>query len=236
MVDRKPTSGQMTLPVIVGDKASFENFWVGHNSELVAALQNSIRKGEPRMLFFYGPVGAGKSHLLYSAIRFAKEEILPASYLSLKDPYVSPAMLESLDVTNLVCIDDAQQWGADNKRERALFVLFEQVKQNGGQLIVSATQPPRECGYELADLVSRLSSGLVYPLHTLSDKQQFEAIRLRAQRRGLKISDDTVRYLLSRSSRSTTELFSILDEIDRASLVEKRRITIPFLQSLLSTR
>ena len=226
----------MTLPVTVGDKASFENFWVGHNSELATALHTCIRKGEPRMLFFYGPSGAGKSHLLYASMRFAKQEVLASSYLSLKDPYASPAMLETLDVRNLVCLDDVQYWAADTDRERALFALFEQVKQSGGQLIVSATQPPRECGYTLLDLVSRLSSGLVYPLHALSDEQRFEAVRLRAQQRGLKISDDTVRYLLTRSSRNTAELFTILDEIDRASLVEKRRITIPFLQSLLARR
>ena len=236
MVKNNLTSSQMTLPVTVGDKASFENFWVGHNSELISALHSCIRKGEPRMLFLYGPEGAGKSHLLYAAMRFAKQEILASSYLSLKDPYASPAMLDCLDVANLVCIDDVHYWATDKDRERALFALFEQVKQNGGQLIVSATQPPPECGFELLDLVSRLSSGLLYPLHALNDKQQFEAIRLRAQQRGLKISDDTVRYLLTRSSRKTTELFSILDEIDRASLVEKRRITIPFLQSLLSNR
>jgi len=48
----------------------------------------------------------------------------------------------------------------------------------------------------------------------------------------LLISDDTVKFLLKRSSRDNRELFEILDRIDQASLVEKRRITIPFLQSL----
>jgi len=236
VVNKKFSSSQLTLPVTIGDKASFDNFWVGHNSELVTALQSCILKGEPRMLYFYGRGGAGKSHLLYAAMRFAKQEILASSYLSLKDTYASPAMLETLDVKNLVCIDDVQHWAANSEHERALFSLFEQVKQGGGQLIVSANQPPRESGFHLTDLVSRLASGLVYPLHALSDEQQFEAIRLRAQQRGLSISDDTVRYLLSRSSRNTTELFSILDEIDKASLIEKRKITIPFLQSLLLSR
>ena len=203
---------------------------------MVTALQSCLLKGEPRMLFLYGADGAGKSHLLYAAMRFAKEEILASSYLSLKDKYASPAMLESLDVRNLVCIDDVQHWASNSDYERALFTLFEQVKQGGGQLIVAATHPPRECGYQLTDLVSRLSSGLVYPLHALNDEQQFEAIRLRAQHRGLKISDEAVKYLLTRSSRNTTELFSILDDIDRASLVEKRKVTIPFLQSLLASR
>lgn len=226
----------MALPIAVGDKASFDNYWVGHNTELVAAIQSSIRKGEPRLLYFYGSNGAGKSHLLFAAMRFAKEEILNSSYISLLDRYASPSMLDVVDVHHLVCIDDVQAWAGDSDKERALFTLFEQVKQKGGQLLVSASQPANNSGFGLKDLVSRLSSGLIYAVHGLNEDQQFEAIKLRAHQRGLKISDETVKYLLRRSSRDNTALFTILDEIDRASLIEKRRITIPFLQRMFSQK
>jgi len=82
-------------------------------------------------------------------------------------------------------------------------------------------------------LVSRLSSGLIYPLQELNEDQQFEVIKMRAKHRGLSIGDDVVRYILSRSARNTGELLAILDKIDHASLVEKRRVTIPFLQRVL---
>lgn len=226
----------MVLPLGSNDRAGFENFWVGHNSELVTAIQTSIRKGEPHLLYFYGAGGSGKSHLLYAAMRFAREEILPCSYVSLMDSYASPDMLDAVDVHHLVCVDDVHAWAGDNEREQALFALFEKVKSAKGQLLVTANQPPESCNFALRDLVSRLGSGLVYALHGLTDEQQFEAIKLRAHHRGLKISDDTVRYLLSRSSRDSRELFSILDDIDRASLIEKRRITIPFLQVVLRER
>lgn len=223
----------MVLPLGSNDQASFDNFWVGHNNELVTAIQASIRKGEPRLLYLYGPAGSGKSHLLFASTRFAKDEIQDSTYLSLRDSYASPAMLDEVDVHHLVCIDDIHEWAGDAEREQALFALFEKVKSAKGQLLIGATQAPQACGFALRDLVSRLASGLVYAVSALTEEQQFEAIKLRAHQRGLRISDDTVRYLLSRSTRDTTELFSILDEIDRASLIEKRRITIPFLQTVL---
>jgi len=37
-------------------------------------------------------------------------------------------------------------------------------------------------------------------------------------------------------SRDNIELFAFLDKMDKASLAEKRKITIPFLQGLLSSR
>jgi DnaA family protein len=223
---------QMALPLAHADKASFDNYWVGNNSELVAAIRASVEIGEPKVLYFYGPAGAGKSHLLFAAMRLARHEVINTSFLSLNDPFVSPDMLAVVDVEHVVCVDNIQSWAGKEDKERALFTLFEQIKHAGGQLLVSSTQPPEQAGFVLRDLVSRLSSGLIYPLLDLNAEQQFEAIKLRASQRGLSISDETVKYLISRSSRDTSELFAILDKIDQASLVEKRRITIPFLQSL----
>ena len=225
---------QIPLALNIGDKATFENFWTGHNTELVAAIKASVLTGGPRLLFFYGASSAGKSHLLFSAIRLAQEEIVNASYLSLDDQNVSPEMLEVIDVEHLVCIDNLQRWAGNEVHERALFTLFEQARHHGGQLLVCASQPPEQCGFKLADLISRLSSGLVYPLQELSEEQQFEAVKMRAANRGLSIADEVVRYMLSRSSRDTGEVFNMLDKIDRASLIEKRRITIPFLQKLIN--
>ncbi len=226
-------AGQLAFPLSVSDKASFENYWLGRNTELVAAIEASVKVAEPKVVFYYGPSGAGKSHLLFAAMRLAKHESINTSYLSLTDAYVSPDMLAVVDVEHLVCVDDIEAWAGDVDKERALFTLFEQIKHANGQLIVSATQPPELSGFVIKDLVSRLSSGLIYPLHELDDEQRFDALKMRAKHRGLSISDDAVRYLQSRSPRDTGQLFGVLDLIDHASLVEQRRVTIPFLQNLL---
>ncbi len=224
---------QLALPLGVGDKASFANFWVGHNDELVTALNAMVAVGDPKFLYFYGAQSSGKSHLLFAAIRMAKEEVVNTSYLSLKNSQVTTAHLNAVDVQHLVCIDDLDHWAGDLAKEQALFSLFEQIKHAGGQLLISASQPPQEYELVLPDLASRLNSGLIYALEALTEYQQFEAIRLRAGLRGLTISSEAIRFLLSRSSRDTRELFDLLDTIDRASLVEKRKITIPFLQSII---
>ena len=123
----------------------------------------------------------------------------------------------------------------DQEKERAVFTLFEQIKHAGGQLVLASSQPPETSSFVIRDLISRLMSGLIYGLHPLTEEQQLDAIKMRANQRGLLISDDTVKFLLKHSSRDNRELFNILEEIDKASLVEKRRITIPFIQSLLKS-
>ena len=233
MSDDGAMSGQLPIPLANEDKASFDNFWTGHNFELVSALRSSVTTGEPKVVYFYGPPGCGKSHLLYAAMRLAREEIINTSYLSLSEKSVSPEMLEVIDVAHVVCVDNIQAWAGDEHRERALFTLFEQIKHAGGQLLVAALQRPESSGFAIRDLVSRLSSGLIYPIKELSDEQRVEAIKLRAQYRGLSMTEEVVKYLVSRAPRDTAVLFNVLDDIDRKSLVEKRRVTIPFLQDLL---
>ena len=223
----------MSLPIAQSDKASFKNYLIGDNSELVEALRSSVRIAEPKLIYLYGNSGSGKSHLLFAAMRLSKDESIATSYLSLANPKVNEQMLGMIDVRHLTCIDDVHAWVGDDGNEKALFTLFEQLKHSGGRLLISGKKTPQNCGFGLNDLVSRLSSGLVYGLRELTEEQQFEALKLRANHRGLVISDNTVRYLLSRSSRDTSELFDILDQIDRASLVEQRKVTIPFLQALL---
>lgn len=240
------TGGQLAFPLAGDDKASFENFWQGENRELVSCLKSVLarRKShldvelehavQPKVIYAYGPEGCGKSHLLYAVMRAARELDIQHSYSSLSDNYISPEMLETINASGLVCIDNIQAWACDNRRERALFTLFEQIKHAGGQLIVMAKQAPEVSQFSIRDLVSRLSSGLIYPMHELSDEQRFEALKMRAGHRGLVMSDDVLKFLVSRASRNTRELFAFLDEMDKASLVEKRKITIPFLQSLLA--
>lgn len=234
----KSSSGpQLPLPIGHSDKASFDNFYVGDNSELLAAIRASIELGEPKFIYFYGAAGAGKSHLLFAAAQLARGTNRNSSYLSLAAPqwrdFNDVPLAEMVDVAHVVGIDDAATWAGDLRREQALFTLFEQVKHAGGQLLIAATQAPEQAGFVLPDLVSRFNSGLIYPLKALDEGQVAQALKLRAKQRGLRITDEAARYLLTRTSRDTQQLFELLDTLDHASLVEQRRITIPFLQSIL---
>ena len=235
MKQNKHKSAQLPLALNVSDKANFSNFHHGDNSELIAAIQSYVKRSESRSLYFYGPSSTGKSHLLFAAMRLAKNEGIKCSYLSLADSRISPEFLQELDLQHIICVDNVNEWAGDDFKEAALFTMFEQIKHSGGHLIISAGKLPELCGFKLVDLVSRLASGLVYPLLELTDKQQAEAVKMRANERGLIMADEVINYLLSRSSRNTGELFAILDKIDRASLIEKRKVTIPFLRSIVSS-
>jgi DnaA family protein len=62
------------------------------------------------------------------------------------------------------------------------------------------------------------------------------ALQLRARWRGLDLSADAAGYLLRRVTREFSALFELLDKADRAALAAQRRLTVPFLKSVLETQ
>jgi DnaA family protein len=153
--------------------------------------------------------------------------------LSLADEGVNPGDLDMLDTSGWVCIDNIDAWSGDKEKEQNLFGLFERVQNNSGMWVATGSHRPANLGLALADLASRLGSGVVYRLQELNDDERREALCRRAEFRGLRLGDEALGYLLTRTSRNTSDLFALLDRIDRASLLEGRRITVPFLRTLL---
>ena len=224
---------QLLLPIGFPDSASFENFFPGRSVEVVEGLRSLLSAKSTGPFFLYGKEGTGKSHLLFSLLAELGSRGVPAAYLSLAETSVDPESLNAIDTTGWVCIDDIDAWAGSREREQHLFSLFEHVNQDAGTLIAAGLHRPANLGLALEDLSSRLGSGVVYRLLELNDDERRQALRRRAELRGLSLGDEALGYMLTRTSRSTSDLFDLLDRIDRASLLEGRRVTVPFLRKLI---
>lgn len=223
-------SRQLALKVGLPDLASFENFHPGSNREAVAAMRDAAGH-RPGVLYLYGGHGTGKSHLLYAAVKTARNAGRPAYYVS--GDAAGPGTGEWLDLSGdgLVCIDDLGETLAAAEA-RALFSLYERMRGLSGSLVLSSRFSPGAVDWALPDLRSRVQSDLVYRLAGFSDRELEEALRLRAAHRGIDLSDEVVRFVLTRYERSPVSLFRLLDRIDTESLARKRRVTVPFLRAL----
>jgi len=70
-------------------------------------------------------------------------------------------------------------------------------------------------------------------LKPLDEADRRELLRERAASRGIEIDDAVIDWLFAREKRDLASLFNVLDRIDRASLAAQRRVTVPFLRTLL---
>ena len=222
-------SQQLTLGIRLRDDATFDNYFSGQNDQVVHNLQMQ----EEPYVFLFGADGTGKSHLLQAACHETGKKGLPVVYLPLAEEGLMPAMLDDLENMSLIALDDIQEIIGNEDWEYALFNLYNRVREKGVSMLVSSAEPLASLNIKLADLKSRLSWGPIFQLSSLSDKEKQHALQQRAKNRGLDLADDVVTYLLKRSSRDMNSLFVLFEKLDKASMIEKRKLTIPFIKDYL---
>ncbi len=222
---------QLVLPLQLADHAVFASFLDHGNETLVSTLAGLSSGGAGQGCWLWGSPATGKTHLLQAVCEQAGDRsvYLPLDMLAA----AGPDILEGLASRGLVCIDGIDHVAGQDVWEIALFNLFNDLQEAGGQLIVSARAAPRECGIVLADLASRMSRLPVFQVRALDEQQRVAALQLRAKHRGLELPDDTAAYMLKRSRRDMASLYALLDKLDHEALRAQRRLTIPFVRDVL---
>ena len=227
---------QLPLGITLKPGITFECFIPGSNIQALASLQSCVLKQENPFIYLWGATGTGKSHLLQAACHEANTLDLQAAYIPLLQIHsFSADMLEGFDQFDLICLDDVEQIAGSAEWEQALFNLYNKLRDSNARLLITANCSPSALEFALPDLISRLSWGLNYRLHPLSENETIEALLKAAIERGLKMPEETAHYLLKHCPRDMGSLLDILDQLDRASLAAQRRLTIPFVRSQLES-
>lgn len=223
---KSESSGQLALPVQLDVEARFETYFGGSNAPAVAALQAPPEPG----VWLSGEGGSGRSHLLQAVVATAPSG--HAMYLPLRIG-IPPTALEDLPGSLTVCIDDYASIAGNLDWERALMQLYERMLQAQGRLIIAADKTVAATRFTLPDWQSRCQSLAGFVLRPMDDDALLEALQLRAQHRGMDMSNKTLRYLLSRVPRDAQTLYDWLQRLDERALVDQRRVTIPFVRTVL---
>jgi len=228
---------QLPLGLALRDSARFDSFFPGQNREAVASLQTAARGEGESLIYIAAPAGLGKTHLLQAACHVAGECRRTAGYLPLSElQHAATAVFEGLEQLGLVCLDDVDAIAGDPVWEHALFDLFNRLRDARRTLLVTALLRPDEAGFALPDLVSRLGWGACYVLRPMKEADILAALAYRAHGRGLELPVETAQFMMRRFPRDLPTLFALFDTLDFASLVEQRRLTIPFVKSVLDSK
>ena len=198
---------QLILDIGPAAEPDFDNFVAGPNAEALARVR-SLAAGELReaIVYLWGEPGSGRTHLLRAAL-----------------------LLDN----SLVIADDVET--LDQPAQQRLFAAINAARESGPPVLAAGAHPPAQLALR-EDLRTRLAWGLVYQLKPLSDADKGLHLRAEASRRGLRLPDEVVGYLLTRLPRDLPSLNAVLDALDRYSLAAKRPVTLPLVREALERK
>ncbi|RMG33700.1 MAG: DnaA regulatory inactivator Hda [Gammaproteobacteria bacterium] len=227
-----PVTAQLPLGLELRTPSRLADYVAGDDGQVLALLAQQRSGDGEAQLYLTGPRCSGRSHLLLGQCAAARDQGLRVVYLpAAEHSELSPEMLEGLEAYDLLAVDDVDALAGQPAWERALFNLYNQARDQGARLLFSATRPAAGADFELADLRTRLGWGLTYHLKPLNDTQRHTLLQRLAQRRGLSLAGEVADYLLARCPRDPCSLIALIDRLDRDSLAEQRRLSIPFVRS-----
>lgn len=226
----------MQLPLQFEFRANqgFSDFFSAGNEDIIMHLKRCLEGIGEQHIYLWGAPGQGKSHLLQACCRFAQEHQQRSFYFDFN--HIHQAQLEllnGLDDCDVVCFDNIGAIAGKPDWEQAFFHFFNQHRDLGHKLCVSANVAPNNLGIQLPDLKTRLNWGLALKIKPLNDSDSVAALIFKAKQLGFEISPKTGQFLLLHYARDFASLWELLGKLDRASLAAKRKLTIPFLKQFL---
>ena len=131
-------------------------------------------------------------------------------------------------------IDDLDKIIDKSDVEEYLFSIINNQIINNKSVVITSTEDIESLNIKLPDLKSRIISEFIFEIKDLDDNQKINLMTNVCKERGFDISMNVIRYILNNYNRDLYFLYSLIKNIDSASLSSKKKITIPFIKKVLN--
>lgn len=229
---------QMPLKIGLRDEASFATYVTEQESLALAlnGMQNALSKDTGNAFYLFGTHGVGKTHLLQAACRFVTEKDRASVYLPIADKSLPliPDVLVGLEQTSLVCLDDIDHLIGNKQWELALANLLVKSSVQGHVVMLSGQESMNDWQIQTTELAKALMNVLPIEVSPLEDKNEvISALQRHSQKLGFELPNEVGNFLVKTFSSDLQELLAVLKLLEQATLVEKRRLTLPFVKQVL---
>lgn len=224
---------QLPLPLRAESDQRFDTFV--DTDKLLEPLREQAMRGR-EFILLSGPAGSGKTHLALAVVQAAMTAGRDARYVPLTRLQGRvAAALAGLEQYAVIALDDLDGVLGGHGDEVALFDFHNRARAAQCALLYTARETAAGLPVKLPDLASRLGQCTQLVLPRLDDELRGAILQRKARMRGLTLDEAVLGFLLRRVGRDMTSLVALLERIDQASLAEQRRVTVPFVRTLLES-
>jgi len=235
----------------LNDSYVFERFIEGDCNRLArsAAMAIAENPGDNSFnpLFIYGRTGLGKTHLIQSIGNRVKQNfdseksVLYKSSEGFTNEFVQAirnnrASEFSMFYRNIdvLIIDDIQFFRGKEKTQEEFFHIFNQLHQNGKQIVLSSDRAPKDIPDIEERLISRFGWGLSADLQIPEYETRYAILERKAKDNGIDIDNRIIEFIAHNFKSSVRDLEgAIIKLLATASLKNVKEIDLTLAKGVL---
>jgi chromosomal replication initiator protein DnaA len=226
----------------------FDGFVMGPGSKFAAATAVAVAENPGKTynpLLIFGGSGLGKTHLL-SAIgchMLKRDPELSVLYVP-SDRLVDAVekcgtadglrrLRDALNQADLLLLDDMQFLAANDRAQGEMVYVIDRMTESGRQAVFASDRLPTQIPGFNDRLNARIQKGLTVDLQPPDMETRIKILKLKAQDKKLKLSDEILEYIAERVTLNVRELESTLNKIIAFSSIMKMDIDLNLVSDIL---
>ncbi len=238
------------------DRLTFDSFVEGQGNAFALAIARQAAAwadGHFNPIFFCGPYGYGKTHLL-NAIAWEAQRLRPdakvvyltaerflSTFVRAMQDRSTAAFKDSLRSADMLLIDDVQFVGGKASTQEELLSTLTALIEDGKKIILSADKPPMALTEVEPRLRSHLASGLTCPVEPADRSLKLAVARNRIEalsKLGVvsgEVRPDVLEHLVDRTPGSMRELEGAVNTLAAVAATRLSALTVDEAQGLLGS-
>ena len=233
-------------------KYTFDNYVIGGNNQFVAAAAKAVAQNPGASynpLFIYGGVGLGKTHLLHAIGNYITEHHPELNVVYVTIEKFTNDLIESIQKGNntaksdfrtkyrtadVLIVDDIQFIINKNSVQEEFFHTFNELNQNGKQIVISSDKPPKEINPLEERLRSRFEWGLLADIGVPDIETRIAILNKKATLERYNVDSDVIEYIAEAVKTNIREMEGMLARaVFYAGLMGQTKVTMDIAREAL---
>ncbi|MCO6489981.1 MAG: chromosomal replication initiator protein DnaA [Phaeodactylibacter sp.] len=257
MIDTQAIKNPFVIPGIkkikidpqINPNYLFENYIEGDCNRLARSAGMAIAKKPGGTSFnplvIFGDVGLGKTHLAHAIgndvlQRFPGKAVLYVSsekftnqiIQSIKNNAVND-FVNFYQLIDVLIVDDIQFLANKQKTQEIFFHIFNQLHQNGKQIILTSDRPPKDLDGMEERLISRFKWGLSADLQAPDLETRIAILEAKMNQEGIEIPQNVTEFICYNIQNNIRELEGVLVSLVAQSSLNQQEIDMELAKRVI---
>ena len=209
-------------------KFTFSRFVVGDNNKFAHAASLAVAEAPGTAynpLFLYGGSGLGKTHLMHAIGNEILFNNKNAKVLYVTSEKFTNEFIEALKNANtekfrqkyrtidVLLIDDIQFIAGKDSTQEEFFHTFNELRENGKQIVLSSDKPPKDISLLEERLKSRFEGGLLADVSMADYETRFAILKKKKEDEHIVIDDEILSNIALKIDSNIRELQGVFNRL-----------------------